>query len=137
MNRAISFIIILLALTASGCAFDVMSVDQTSADLASADYTSSSFVLSESAEVTPRGGFKRNLKQGTKWNCIGKIAQGDVCRTKDQVLTVEASHVSEAYIVISSKKLVGFYLPVEHTFVQAENDVPLTIESYAQHTPEQ
>jgi hypothetical protein len=38
-----------------------------------------------------------------------------VYATRDRVLTVEASNVHEAYIVVSNGKLVGFFLPVEKT----------------------
>ncbi len=44
------------------------------------------------------------------------MSQGDVYKTRDQVLTVEASNVQEAYIVVESGRLVGFYMPVERTF---------------------
>jgi hypothetical protein len=61
-------------------------------------------------------GYSRVIKDGTKWDYVGTIENGDVYNTKDQVLTVEASNIHEAYIVISSGKLIGFYLPVEKTF---------------------
>ena len=56
------------------------------------------------------------MKKGTTWDFVGTISSGDVFRTKDQILTVEASNIHEAYIVVSSDKLVGFYLPVEKSF---------------------
>jgi len=60
----------------------------------------------------------RKLKAGTQWNYVGAIPQGDVYKTKDQIFTIEGSNfnIFEAYIVISSGKLTGFYLPVEKAF---------------------
>ena len=43
-------------------------------------------------------------------------AQGEVYKSRDQVLTVEGYHVHEAYLVVASDELMGFYLPVEHNF---------------------
>jgi len=51
--------------------------------------------------------------------------QGVVYKSKDQVLTVEASNIYEANIVVLSNKLVGFYLPVEHTFSPLDSKVKL------------
>jgi hypothetical protein len=53
--------------------------------------------------------------------------QGDVFRTADQVLTVEASHIHEAYIVVWGSMLRGFYLPVEGTFSPLSSPVDLSL----------
>ena len=132
MNKLIVILIILFTFSVGGCAFDVIHVKQIPVNLESGNYCDNSFVLSTNADATPSGGYKRTLKQGTRWNCIGRIAQGNVYATKDQILTIEASNVFEAYIVISSKKLVGFYLPVEHTYSPLENPIPLVIDELTQ-----
>lgn len=64
------------------------------------------------------------------------IDQGEVYKTNDQILTIEASNIFEAYIVISSNKLFGFYLPVEDTFSPLEHPVELAIDeiSHVQNT---
>jgi len=59
---------------------------------------------------------RSQLKSGTKWDFVNTITQGDVFKSKDQIVTLEATNIFEVYIVISSNKLVGFYLPVEKTF---------------------
>jgi hypothetical protein len=56
------------------------------------------------------------LEAGTRWTQVGRIEQGDVFRTKDQIVQVEASDVYEAYVVLNGNNIVGFYLPVERTF---------------------
>lgn len=79
------------------------------------------------AETFPLGtGFTRTLRQGTKWEYVGTVQYGDVFKTKDQVFTVEASNIHEAYLVISENTLVGFYLPVERTYSPLGKPVELT-----------
>lgn len=105
-----------LTLLLTCCAFDIVHVKQVPTNLDTAQSKKSSCVLEKEANVSLETGYSRTLKQGTRWDYVGCLPQGDVFKTKDQILTVEASHIHEAYIVISSRKLVGFYLPVEKTF---------------------
>jgi hypothetical protein len=111
-----------------GCAFDVMSVKQIPAQLETGAVGRSSFELGKDASVSPAGGFSRTLRQGTHWTFVGSIKQGDAYKTSDQVLTVEASNIQEAYIVVdATNKLVGFYIPVEKTFAPASQPVGLDV----------
>lgn len=105
----------LLALLSS-CAFDVIHVNQVPTQLEVAVSSKNSFELQQEVKVNLPSGYSRLLKKGTIWDFVGTTSQGDVYKSKDQVLTVEASNIHEAYIVVSSGKLVGFYLPVERSF---------------------
>jgi hypothetical protein len=116
-----------LASLLAACAFDVVHVTQRPAKLESAGPASASFLLEDDATVDLGTGFNRVLRKGTRWEPVGRIAEGDVYRTRDQVLTVEASHVYEAYVVVTSGKLVGFYLPVQRTFSPLPDPVPLAM----------
>jgi hypothetical protein len=116
--------IAVLALVA-GCAFDIVSVKQTPTTLGGVRTPALDFVLTQDAAVSIGTGFPTRLKQGTHWQSVGVIDQGAVYSTKDQVVTVEASNISEAQIVVSHGELVGFYLPVERTFAAAKNPVLL------------
>ena len=98
------------------CAFDVVSVKQVPTNLEETAASRSSFELGEEVQLELPAGYDRVLRKGTQWHFVGMIPQGEVYRTKDQVLTVEASNIHEAYIVVSSGRLVGFYLPVERSF---------------------
>ncbi len=98
------------------CAFDVIHVEQYPARLESPDARRQPIVLAADVNVDIGSGYHRVLKKGTKWRLVGQLPQGDVYTTSDQVLTVEASNIQEAYIVIESGTLVGFYLPVERAF---------------------
>ena len=98
------------------CAFDLVHVKQLPTKLDITQQKKSSFVLEKEEKIDLGTGYSRVIIAGTKWDYVGTTENGDVYNTKDQILTVEASNIHEAYIVISSGKLVGFYLPVERTF---------------------
>jgi hypothetical protein len=100
----------------AGCAFDVIRVKQEPAVLDTTQACDDAFVLSETIKVAPMGGYERELQSATHWRCVGKIAQGGVFRTRDQILTAEASNIYEADLVVSGNQIVGFFLPVESTF---------------------
>ncbi|HVN97529.1 MAG TPA: hypothetical protein VMT62_13960 [Syntrophorhabdaceae bacterium] len=59
---------------------------------------------------------------------VGTVSEGEVYKSKDQVLTVECSNIHEAYLVVSQGSLVGFYLPVEKGFVKLPEPIALNIE---------
>ena len=77
--------------------------------------TGKSFRLSRTAKVPLSTGYSTTLRENSRWELVGTITQGNVYRTRDQVVTVEGSHIYEAYIVVTERSLVGFYLPVERT----------------------
>ena len=58
---------------------------------------------------------------------MGTIPEGDVYKSKDQVLSVECSNIHEAYLVISQDSVVGFYLPVEKGFVKLNKAITLNL----------
>jgi hypothetical protein len=76
-----------------------------------------SIELARDVEVDLHTGYKRTLRRDSRWTYVGSINQGDVYRPDGTVLTVEGANVHEAYIVLSSGKLAGFYLPVEKAYV--------------------
>jgi hypothetical protein len=109
----------------SGCAFDVIRVQQVPVRLEAISGPAPEWTLSQDVYVRLREGFAAMLKSGTTWRPIGRIAQGDVFRTSDQTVTVEASNVYEAALVMKADTIVGFYLIVEHSFTEA--DPPIQI----------
>ena len=110
-----------------GCALDIVSVKQAPATLTPVAAASPASLLATDVTVPLGTGFPTKLKQGTKWQRIGTLPQGDVYSTRDQVLTVEASNIHEAQLVVSGGNVVGFYLPVERTFAPAKTPTPLTL----------
>jgi hypothetical protein len=120
--------IALLALALAGCAFDIVSVSQKPAAF-NPQNDGHSFLLLK--EVTARygTGFPTVLRANTTWRQVGSTESGEVFSTQDQIVKVEASNISEAYIVVSGHSLAGFYLPVEKTFVPLNPSIRLQIEN--------
>ncbi len=86
-----------------------------------------SFRLGRAAEPSPSEGSATTLRAGTRWELVGVVSQGEVYRTRDQVVTLQGDDIHEGYIVVSQGALVGFYLPVERAFSPAKR-LPLAIE---------
>jgi hypothetical protein len=112
----------------SGCAFDVSYVKRTPAEFQAAAPDGARWTLRQNQSIGVGSGFPTRLQRGTRWQIAGRIPQGDVYRTGDQVVTVEASNIYEAMAVMQGDRLAGFYLPVEHSFVPATDPVTLPIE---------
>jgi hypothetical protein len=87
-----------------------------------------SFRLSRAAEVALSTGYSTTLRANTRWELVGTVTQGEVYRTKDQVVTLEGAHIHEGYLVLNRGTLVGFYLPVERTFSPVTPAKQLSIE---------
>ncbi len=82
--------------------------------------------LRQEATATLATGYPRTLKAGSQWRLAGSVAQGQVYRPVNTVFTIEGRHVHEAYLVVSSGKLLGFYLPGEAQYAALETPVPLS-----------
>jgi hypothetical protein len=67
------------------------------------------------------------VRSNTRWQYVGSLPEGDVYRPTNTVLTVEGSHIHEAYLVLKGKALVGYYLPVEGALSVVEPPVPIEI----------
>lgn len=112
----------------SACAFDIADVKYQPARLESVANEGTAFTLA--ADIPIHGapcGFSRSLRKGSRWFAIGRLSEGVVYRSRDQVLTVECSNVFEAYLVVAAEKLVGFYLPVEKGFSPLSEPIQLNI----------
>lgn len=107
---------LLCCMVLSACAFDLVNVEQVPTQIKTDQSAKQTFLLDEEVYVGLGTGYSRTLNKGTRWEYVGTTPQGDVYKTRDQVLTIEASNIYEAFIVVSAGKMVGFYLPVEKTF---------------------
>lgn len=115
-------------LLASGCAFNITDVSYSSAQFQPLSQQARSFVLTKDVQISGAPcGFARTLRQQTRWELVGNITEGEVFRSRDQVLTVECSNVFEAYLVLLGERLVGFYLPVEKGFVSISKSEQLPL----------
>jgi hypothetical protein len=122
--------VLLLCAFGVGCAFDVAHINSKPSQFISVPGAPKQIVMKETVDITegPCAYYSRKLNKGTSWDFIGTLPEGEVYKPRDQVLTVEASHVYEAYLVLSDDSLVGFYLPVERAFAPLPNPRRLPIE---------
>lgn len=109
-----------LLLLLAGCAFDVVHLHQVPAHFEAASGSTETWVLGQDVRIPLERGYATLLRQGTAWSRVGRIEQGEVFRTKDQVVTVEASNVHEAELVLNGSLAIGFYLPHERSFTAAD-----------------
>lgn len=115
--------------TFAGCAFDLVHVKQTPTTFTSSDCPINEMHMTASTKASLGTGYSSTIKEGTNWTCIGRIEEGFVYKSKDQILKVEASNIYEAYIVFSEGQLVGFYLPAEKTYSPISKKIALPLEN--------
>jgi len=120
----VSLLAALLCLGAAGCAFDVSRLQKTPTRF-EAEQAGAEWILNEDVTIWLGTGFPTKLRKNTHWSMVGKVPEGDVFRTHDQLVTAEASNIYEAWPVMQADLLVGFYLPVEHAFAAARPPVQL------------
>lgn len=119
----------IVGLLLSACAFDLAHVTYTAATWQPTQNVTRTLVLSDNVALTDTPcSFSRTLRKATHWDQVGTITEGDVLRSKDQVLTLECSNVHEAYLVMSGNNLIGFFLPFEKGFVPHSPAIALPIE---------
>jgi len=126
-TRRLSSVISLSGILVLGCAFDLAHVKYTTTTLQSIQEPGHTLVLTDEVSLAETPCYSRSLRKATRWDQVGTIQEGEVFRSKDQVLTLECSNVHEAYMVISQDTLVGFFLPVERGFVPYSPAVLLPI----------
>jgi hypothetical protein len=112
-----------------GCAFDVYHLSSTPTRFSrEIEASPKSFILKEEVLINEAPcGYRRMLRAGSRWEQCGTISQGDVYKSRDQVLTVECSNIYEAYLVMSNGKLCGFYLPIEKAYVSLPTGMNLPL----------
>ena len=112
-----------------GCAFNLVTLKEVPVGKTAVVDGKSSWRLAKDISVAPASGQKVKLKSGTEWQYVCTIDQGDVYKTKDQVVAITASNTYEAYIVITDAGMTGFFLPLEKTFSPLHKLTPLAKES--------
>ena len=113
-----------LAVLLSGCA--VQHVPATLQPLAGT--VTLQRVVTTALEVQLPTGYTRTLRAGSVWRLAGILPQGEVYRPVGDVFTVEGAHIHEAYLVVKSDTLVGFYLPAERAFSPVAKPIPLAFQ---------
>ena len=128
MMGRMALVVGIVGLFLSACAFDLAHVTYTAATFQPMQNSTRTIVLSGEVPLTDTPCYSRTLRKTTRWNQVGTIAEGDVLRSKDQVLTLECSNIHEAYLVMSGNKLIGFFLPFEKGFVPHSPPIELPVE---------
>jgi hypothetical protein len=126
-SSRIGLLCLLTAFLTSGCMLNIVSVGQTPTTLTAITEAPRRVELLAEIKVPLGTGFPTRLKPNTTWQQVGRIPEGDVFTTADQIVTVEASHIHEAQVVLRGDALVGFYLPVEKTFARTSAPLPLQL----------
>jgi hypothetical protein len=90
--------------------------------------TPASITFARNVDIQLSTGYNRTLRQGTVWVAAGSIAQGEVYKPRDTVFSVEGTNVHDAYLVLSDGKLVGYYLPVERSYIAQPKPVDIPIQ---------
>lgn len=83
--------------------------------------------IAQSTVATSSAGRRRELDAGSRWQAVGRIAQGVVYQRVGGVFAVQARNVHEAYLVVAEGRLQGFYLPAERAFSPANPPIPLNL----------
>jgi hypothetical protein len=113
----------------AGCAFDISHVTQLPVNFApETGGQETAFILLQEVTVKLGTGFPTHLKAASRWRMVGRTEFGEVYTSNDQVLSVEASNIYEAQLVVADRNITGFYLPVEKTFVRASQPIRISIQ---------
>jgi hypothetical protein len=126
-SRLIAVSVLCLLSLCPGCAFDVVRLKQSLTQYEAVPPTGRTWILNDDLKVTIASGWATPLRKGTNWRQVGKIKEGDVLKTADPIVTVEASNLFEAYPVIDHGSVVGFFLPVENSFTPADPPAPIDL----------
>jgi hypothetical protein len=126
-KMALTGLFLMFVLYLSGCAFDLAHVRYKPAEYVPSPDVQKSFVIDESMKITEGTCYDRMLSKGMRWNLTGRIREGDIYKSSEQILTLECSNVHEAYLVIANDGIVGFYLPVEKGFVGLSKPIKMNI----------
>jgi len=112
----------------AACAFDVINLRLSPTRFEPVSDAPQEWVLRSDVKVTLVSGWATALKKGTTWKQVGTVIEGTVLKTRDQIVTVEASDIFEAEPVINGGRIVGFYLPVDKAFTPADPAAPVELD---------
>jgi len=129
MKTMLKYLTLVGVLMLAGCAFDLSYVTKKPVAFTAATGTSPDFVLQKEVKVSLGTGYPTLLKSGTRWHQVGATEYGTVFATKDQIVTVEASNIYEAQLIVSNQCITGFYLPVEKVVTPVSRPIHIEIQS--------
>lgn len=128
VSFVIAVLIAAVIVLGTGCMFDLVHLKQSPANFQPVSGVGNRWKLIQDAKISVGTGYDTRLKSGTRWEQVGRIEQGDIFKTNDQIVTVEASNIHEAFLVVRGSTVAGFYLPVERTFAPINSPITIQIE---------
>jgi hypothetical protein len=81
--------------------------------------------LARETTIKLDSGYFGTLEAGSTWEVLGVIPDGEVYRPVKDMLTLEAANIREAYLIVRSDLLVGFYSPADRSVSVMQAPVPL------------
>jgi UPF0288 family protein (methanogenesis marker protein 3) len=70
-------------------------------------------------------GNEKKLFTGTRWLNVGSVKQGAVFKPVGTVFSIQGANSHEAYLVITDKKLIGFYLPGDRAWSALKSPIEI------------
>jgi hypothetical protein len=83
--------------------------------------------ISREVRVTPGTGYSEVIAAGSLWQQVGETPRGDVYRLVGDVFSLEGANRHEAYLIVSEREFVGFYLPGERAYAPLPKPIPLPV----------
>ena len=109
----------------AACAAEVPAVPTQLAPLAQ---VTPELRLASELPVRLSTGYTRPLPRDSRWRAIGTLTQGTVYQPLNTVYAIEGRNVHEAYLVVKSGALQGFYLPAENRYSALQQPLSLPLE---------
>jgi hypothetical protein len=88
-------------------------------------------VIASEVPILLSTGYTRTVPP-SRWRAVGALPEGTVFRPLDTVFAIEGRNVHEAYLVVRSGAVSGFYLPGEGNFSPLSPPVSLPLATGAQ-----
>lgn len=116
-----------LVAIATGCMLVACApaVRVTPAQLARLASAQADVVVAADVPVQLSTGYTRTIPARSRWRAVGTLAQGIVYQPVDAVFAIEGRNVHEAYLVLQSGQLQGFYLPGESHYSPLSKPISL------------
>ncbi|WP_241049561.1 hypothetical protein [Achromobacter xylosoxidans] len=121
-GRLLLVVASLCALALGGCASKPQRVSLVPIDMTEA---AGRLQLSRDVVATLPNAAAVTLPSGSQWRRAGAIVQGDVFRPLGGPFAIALPRQTEAYLVASSGKLLGFYLPADSSYIELSRPVVL------------
>lgn len=116
------------AMLLAGCAAEVK---VTPARLAPLAQSTPDLVVASDLPVRLSTGYTRTVPQRSQWRAVGSLAQGIVYQPLNTVFAIEGRNVHEAWLVVRTGDLQGFWLPGEDQYSALAQPIPMTLEGGA------